>query len=224
MIPALRVPFAALAAGWAGLAIVAAVPARAADLVVAVSDGAGRSLPNAVVMLEPTGGQGCDRWQAPPAVMSQQGVLFHPFVLPVRTGTTVSFPNLDDIRHHVYSFSPARRFELRLYGKDETKTETFDKPGVVALGCNIHDNMLSFILVTTHPVYAVTDADGRARFAGLPAGPWSAFTWHPDQSGERGERPGPVVDLAAGARELELVVELRGAPRTQRSPQEGAYH
>lgn len=207
------------------VAAVVAPSARAAEAVVTVADQEGRPVANAVVMLEPAGGQGVGAWQAPPAVMRQQGVLFDPFVLPVRAGTTVSFPNLDDIRHHVYSFSPARRFELRLYGKDETKTEVFDKAGVVALGCNIHDNMLSYILVTAHPVYAVTDDAGVARFAGLPAGAWATYTWHPDLAGDRGERAGPPLELAeADSRELAVAVDLRASRRAQRSPREGAYH
>lgn len=198
--------------------------ATAAELTVAVADQAGRPVVDAVVMLEPAAGQGTGAWQAPPAVMRQQGMLFDPFVLPVRVGATVSFPNLDDFRHHVYSFSPTRRFELRLYGKDETNTERFDKAGVVALGCNIHDNMLSYILVTAHPAYAVTDAAGVARFAGLPAGPWATFAWHPDLDGERGERGGPPVALAEDAVAAAAIsVSLRAARRSQGPPQEGAY-
>lgn len=184
-------------------ACLAAAAAPAADLTVTVTDGAGRPVEFAVVMLEPAAPAGVGSWQAPPAVMSQQGVLFHPFVLPVRTGTEVSFPNLDDVRHHVYSFSGAKRFELRLYGQDETKTETFDKPGIVALGCNIHDNMLSYLYVTGHPIHAVTDGQGRVAFKGLGAGTFTSFVWHPDLNGDRGERPGPSAELgAAESREL----------------------
>lgn len=201
------------------------IAAFADGLTVTVTDQAGLPVADAVVMLEPAAGQGVGTWQPPDPVMAQRGVLFEPFVLPVRVGATVSFPNLDDIRHHVYSFSPARRFELRLYGKDETKTEVFDKSGVVALGCNIHDNMLSYILVTAHPVYATTDAAGRARFAGLPPGQWMTFAWHPDLEGDRGERAGPALVAAKdGGAETAIRLDLRASRRGQRAPQEGAYH
>lgn len=206
----------------AALACAAVVPAGAADVVVRVADAGGKPIAGAVAMLEPVGGQGIGAWQAPPAVMAQKGVLFSPFVLPVRVGARVSFPNLDDIRHHVYSFSPARRFELRLYGKDETKTEVFDKAGVVALGCNIHDNMLSFIYVTDCPVYAVTDSLGEARFAGLAAGPWRAHFWHPDAAGQ----DSPARDLAlveGGSATIAAAVELRAVRRRQLPPREGGY-
>lgn len=199
--------------------------AHAADLTVTVVDREGRPAEFAVVMLEPASPEGVGTWQPAPAVMSQQGVMFHPFVLPVRTGTTVSFPNLDDIRHHVYSFSSARRFELRLYGKDETKTETFEKPGIVALGCNIHDNMLSYLYVTGHPVYAVTDGQGRATFQGLRSGAFRSFVWHPDLAEGNEERAGPAVQLdPAVAGTLSLTVSLRAARRTQHPLREGAYH
>lgn len=200
-------------------------PAAAADLSVAVTDAAGRPVAFAVVMLEPAAAAGVGNWRAPAAVMKQQGVLFDPFVLPVRVGTNVNFPNLDDVRHHVYSFSSAKRFELRLYGQDETKNVVFDEPGIVPLGCNIHDNMLSYIYVTTHPVYAVTDDRGRVEFSGLGAGPFATFVWHPDLADDRNERAGPAVDLpAAGGRELAVSVDLRAVRRAQLSPREGAYH
>ncbi|HET6942615.1 MAG TPA: methylamine utilization protein, partial [Sphingomicrobium sp.] len=79
--------------------------------------------------------------------VSQRDMQFHPFVLVVPVGAKVSFPNLDPTRHHVYSFSPAKKFELKLFAKDQSRSVVFDKPGVVALGCNIHDAMTAFIYV-----------------------------------------------------------------------------
>ena len=100
-------------------------------------------------------------------------------MLAVRTGTSVSFPNSDDIRHQVYSFSPAKRFELRLYQGTPSEPVLFDKPGLVVLGCNIHDWMLGYIYVTDDPWFAVSDEHGRAAIADLPAGRYAVTLWHP---------------------------------------------
>src|SRR5581483_347477 len=105
-----------------------------------------------------------------PAVMDQQNRRFVPAILPVQTGAQVSFPNTDSISHHVYSFSPAKRFELYLPKGEHGSQVTFDRPGVVALGCNIHDWMLAYILVVDTPWFTQTDRNGRAELGELPAG------------------------------------------------------
>lgn len=89
------------------------------------------------------------------------------------------FPNQDRVRHHVYSFSAPKKFDLKLYGRDETKLVTFDKPGVVALGCNIHDAMSGFIFVTSTPFAAISDASGHVTINGVPAGRTTLRVWHP---------------------------------------------
>ena len=104
------------------------------------------------------------------ANMDQRGQKFAPHVLAVHTGTQVRFPNSDNIRHQVYSFSAAKRFELRLYEGTPTDPLLFDKPGVVVLGCNIHDWMLGYIYVTDDPRFGVSDAQGHVRLDDLPAG------------------------------------------------------
>ena len=96
-------------------------------------------------------------------VVSQKNLQFHPFLTIVPVGADVSFPNLDPTKHHVYSFSPAKRFELKLFAKDQSRTVHFDKPGVVALGCNIHDQMSAFIVVTDSAWTARTNAQGHGR-------------------------------------------------------------
>ena len=98
-------------------------------------------------------------------------------MLAVHTGTAVSFPNSDNIRHHVYSFSPAKRFELRLY-QARRRPVVFDKPGVVVLGCNIHDWMLGYVYITDDPFFAVSDDAGRLALD-LPPGRYTASLWHP---------------------------------------------
>lgn len=112
------------------------------------------------------------------AVMDQLDKQFVPAVLAVSTGTAVSFPNSDDIRHQVYSFSPAKRFELRLYEGTPSAPVTFDKPGLVVLGCNIHDWMLGYVYITDDPWFGVSDAQGRIQLD-APAGQYPAMLWHP---------------------------------------------
>jgi len=104
---------------------------------------------------------------------------FHPFVLVVPVGAKVSFPNLDPTRHHVYSFSPAKRFELKLFAKDQTRSVVFDKPGVVALGCNIHDGMTAFVMVTDSAWTAKTGPNGIAQFGDAPNAAGRVSVWHP---------------------------------------------
>ena len=104
-------------------------------------------------------------------MVSQQNLQFHPFLTIVPVGADVSFPNLDPTKHHVYSFSPAKRFELKLFARDQSRTVHFDKPGVVALGCNIHDQMSAFIVVTDSAWTARTNAQGMAVFADAPNAP-----------------------------------------------------
>lgn len=112
------------------------------------------------------------------AVMDQHDRQFLPQVLAVQVGTKVTFPNSDDIRHHVYSFSPAKRFELRLYHGTTAEPVMFDQPGKVVLGCNIHDSMLGYIYVLDTPAFAVTDVNGRAQLD-VPPGRYRLQVQHP---------------------------------------------
>jgi plastocyanin len=148
----------------------------AASLHAELVDAQGQPLANAVLSLR--GPLGANAAPAP-ALMDQQAQQFVPNVLAVRSGTTVSFPNSDNIRHHVYSFSPAKRFELRLYQGTPSEPVQFDTPGVVVLGCNIHDWMVGYVYVTDDPWFAVSDAQGRVQFDTLPTGNYSVSLWHP---------------------------------------------
>ena len=154
------------------------VAARAGDLRVHVMDVPGASVADAVIALQPVGAQPLGLAKAT-AVMDQRGLRFVPFVLPVQTGTSVAFPNSDNVRHHVYSFSPAERFELRLYAGKHASTISFDKPGIVTLGCNIHDWMVGYIYVLDTPYFAKTGTDGVAQLADLPDGTYVATLWQP---------------------------------------------
>ena len=138
---------------------------------------------------------------------------FNPFVLVIPVGGVVAFPNLDSFRHHVYSFSPAKRFELKLYAKEQNRTVRFDKAGAVPLGCNIHDGMTAFIKVSDTALAAQTDAQGRATFADAPAGAVSARVWHPYL-----RAPANQIELRwslarNGARKQSVAVTLRPPPR-----------
>lgn len=160
----------------APLAFVAA-PAAAAPVAVAVQGPNGAPLTGAVVTLEVAGRPA----PAPrgPYLIEQRDIRFQPHVLIVPVGGTVSFPNRDRVRHHVYSFSKPKRFELKLYGREEARAVRFDKPGAVALGCNIHDAMSGFVFVAATPWAAQADAAGRVRWDDAPAGAATLRVWHP---------------------------------------------
>jgi len=180
-----------------------------------VADEKGKPVEDAVVSLMPLGT--APAAPAPPtAIMDQHDKEFVPYVLPVYLGTRVTFPNRDNIRHHVYSFSSAKKFELPLYIGTPAAPVVFDKPGVVALGCNIHDWMLAYIYVLTTPFFAKTAADGKARLEGLAPGAYEARVWHPRLRGET-EKTGKPVPLAAGeAAQVSLVVSLKSEWRIPR--------
>jgi plastocyanin len=104
---------------------------------------------------------------------------FVPYLTVIQTGTTATFPNRDPILHHVYSFSPAKSFEIKLYTGRSPSEVMFDKPGVVTLGCNIHDWMIGYVLIVSTPYFARTDASGTAHLRDLPAGSYEVQAWHP---------------------------------------------
>src|SRR5689334_1291318 len=160
----------------AGIALTA--PVSAAPLTVRVVDASGKPVRDAVVSLYPASGARAPRGGGH-YVVSQQNIQFHPFLTIVPVGADISFPNLDPTKHHVYSFSAAKRFELKLFAKDQSRTVHFDKPGVVALGCNIHDQMSAFIVVTDSAWTARTNAQGMVTFGDAPNAPARVTVWHP---------------------------------------------
>ena len=175
--------------------LVLATPAVAAPVVVQVQAADGTPLAGAVVTLTMPGVAA----PAPrgPYVMKQQNIAFAPHVLIVPVGASVSFPNLDRVRHHVYSFSSPKRFDLKLYGREDDRSITFDRPGAVALGCNIHDAMSGVVYVTATPYAAVTDAAGRIRLdAG--AGRGTVSVWHPSIRAAGNTLSQPATVAASG--------------------------
>lgn len=144
---------------------------------VQVFDGTQRPIPDAAVYAEPLSGQtGAKSGRR--AEIEQRGRKFHPLVSVIQAGTEVSFPNNDTVRHHVYSFSPAKNFELKLYSGVPAAPVLFDKAGTVVLGCNIHDQMLAYIQVVNTPWLGKTDADGKVRLDNLPPGKYRLHAWH----------------------------------------------
>lgn len=153
-------------------------PARSATVQVTVQDAAGQPLARAAVFLESAEARRLVRPLAD-AEMGQQNLKFVPEVLVVPVGTAVRFPNHDTVRHHVYSFSPAKKFELKLYAGVPANPVVFDQAGVAVLGCNIHDHMVGWVLVVDTPYYAQSAAPaGGARIDKVPAGSYQLRVWH----------------------------------------------
>lgn len=187
----------------AALLLCLARPGQALELTVQVRDGAGQPIARAVVALHPVTG-------APPAaarewLMDQVDKRFVPALLAIRVGDRVNFPNSDDIRHHVYSFSPAKTFELPLYHGIPAAPVTFERAGKVVLGCNIHDRMAAHVYVLDTPWFAVTE-NGSHRFDGLAPGDYEAEVLHPAQADAAPRTP---VHLAAAAEVLTLTATLQ---------------
>lgn len=123
--------------------------------------------------------------QMPIKEVAQKDYQFQPRITVVQKHDTIAFPNKDSSHHNVYSFSEAKRFDFRLFqGKGENAT--LDKAGVITVGCNIHDWMLSYIVVFDTPYYALSDKQGKATIENLPAGEYEIMVWHPGLSPEAG--------------------------------------
>jgi plastocyanin len=203
-------------AAIAGMALLCALlyatPASAASLAISVQLADGKPLADAVVTVQPVG----RKLPAPTpisAAMDQMNRMFVPEVLVVPVGSAVSFPNSDSVSHQIYSFSPARRFQLPLYRGKPYPPVVFDHTGIIILGCNIHDWMIAYIDVTDAPFYGTTDAQG-AWSAQLPAGHYRITVWHPRM---REQTSTLVRELAIGSGDratltLQLTKPLRPAP------------
>lgn len=191
----------------------AAAPAVAGDVSVDVRDQAGKPVRDAVVMIRPAGGvaPGTPMKVNWPMVMAQQNTQFTPYVLIVPLGSTVSFPNKDKVRHHVYSFSRPAKFEIKLFGQDETRSYTFKTPGAVAVGCNIHDQMTGFIKVVETPFAAKSDAAGTARITGMATGTAQVTIWHPLLRAKDNELVVNVPIPGSGAASKTVPLTLRAA-------------
>ena len=185
------------------LSLVAAA-ARAANVDVQLNDAAGKPLADAVVMLEPVGA----RLPVKPmqgAQIVQHDLQFDPQVTVVTTGTSVMFPNHDTVKHHVYSYSPAKTFQIKLYAGVPHAPIVFDKPGIAALGCNIHDGMIAWVVVSDTPLFARSAAGGRAKVADVPPGNYQMHVWH---SSLAETTPPQLLPLTVGATDVDQRVKL----------------
>lgn len=154
---------------------------QAAPLQILITDQQGVPLADAVVELVDPANKA---YRSSKAEVAQQDLTFRPFVSAVQAGTAVDFPNQDKTRHHVYSFSPAKVFELKLYANKPEAPVLFDTPGIIALGCNIHDYMQAYIYVGESPFLAVSNEQGIAMVPEAPNGSYQLKLWHPWQDQE----------------------------------------
>ena len=187
----------------------------AGSLEVIVKDDKGRPDPDAVAYVVAAGTASA----APKkhAVVDQRDKQFIPYVTAVQVGTPVIFPNSDNIRHHVYSFSPAKKFELPLYSGVPAEPVVFDKVGFVTLGCNIHDWMIAYVAVLPTPYFQVTRQDGHAVLKDLPAGQYTVQVWHPALKGQP-EALAQRIDVGGGTKSLLFTLPLKHDVRAKRAP------
>ena len=174
---AARPRFAGRVAGACLLALAGLSAAHAVPLTATVVDQKGRPLADAVVYAVPAAGRAPALPAGARAIIDQIDREFVPLVSVMQAGTAVVFPNKDDVEHDVYSFSAAKRFEIRLYSGVPAKPVVFDKPGLVTLGCNIHDSMVAHVIVVDTPYFAKTDKAGRVALE-VPAGNYNLAAWH----------------------------------------------
>src|SRR5690349_5156856 len=192
--------------------------AQTAEIRAKVTDDQGRPVEDVVVVAVPVDGAARAPARPRETTVDQVDQEFTPKVTVVLVGTPVSFPNHDNVRHQVYSFSPAKRFELPLYAGVPAQPVLFDTPGVVVLGCNIHDWMVGYIYVSESPYFAKTRADGKATLADLPARAYVVRVWHPQLEGSETATQ-RTVDLGGKRHvELEWALKLKPELRVRRSP------
>lgn len=151
-------------------------------------------------------------------VIDQRDKQFVPYMTAIQVGTSIIFPNSDNIRHHVYSFSLAKKFELPLYSGVPAKPVIFDKVGFVTLGCNIHDWMIAYVAVLPTPHFQVTSSEGRASLKNLPAGQYTVQVWHPSLKGTPEQFAQTIEVPGSGGRALVFAVDLKADFRAKRAP------
>jgi len=197
MFNVLRMSLLAVAAGSsAGVA--------ANTLTVQVNDAAGKPLADTVVVAEPESGVALPKFLRPGEI-EQRGLKFIPLVSVIQTGSQMSFPNNDKVKHHIYSFSPAKKFDQKLYSGVAAAPQVFDKAGTVVLGCNIHDRMVAYVKVVDSPFFAKTDGAGVAKIA-LPAGgKYTVSAWHYQQSAPAADQG--VLDKGDSALAFKLTLK-----------------
>jgi plastocyanin len=183
--------------------------ATAATLTADVNDRDGIPVTEVVVYATPRSEAPARRLSEQPPIMDQQGEQFTPHILVVQTATAVSFPNHDTVSHHVYSFSQPKAFELPLYKGLAHPPVLFDQPGIIDVGCNIHDRMEAHIVVVDTPYFGMTSPDGRASLVDLPPGDYSVQIYTPRL---RSSALPPAADIEVGD-EAETVLQFQFGSR-----------
>jgi len=202
-----------------GLAFAAVLAhAQTAEIAASVIDQQGRPVADAVLIAVPVDGNMRSPQRPRDGSIDQVDKEFFPRVTIVPVGASVTFPNHDDVRHQVYSFSPAKRFELPLYAGVPAQPVVFDKPGVVVLGCNIHDWMVGYVYVSESPFFAKTGKDGKAVLAELPARAYVVRVWHPQLEMSE-DATHKTIDVSRERRvEAAWTVTLKREVRVRRAP------
>jgi plastocyanin len=184
----------------------------AAELEISVLDAAGHGVAGVALIAEPQFELPARHSAPRTAVIDQRQKQFAPNILIIQTGTGVDFPNSDQIEHQVYSFSPAKSFQLSLYAGHKYPPIVFDKPGLVVLGCNIHDQMIAYIYVTDSPYFGRSDEAGRWSQHDLPAGSYRITAWHPrlqEAAGTSLQLPLNITEGTPAAATFRLAKPLR---------------
>ncbi len=203
------------------LCVLSPFDAFSATIDCVVKDDKGKPVPKAVIYATPLSMNVHKMVQAKSAaVIDQIDKEFIDHVTAVQVGSTVSFPNNDKIRHHVYSFSSAKTFEIPLYppGITPEKPIVFDKPGVVVLGCNIHDWMKAYVYVLETPYFNTTTESGVAVINDLPPGEYDIAVWHPRQKGSSETLKQRIALKEGGSQSLNYAIKLRRDLRPMRAP------
>lgn len=180
--------------------LLTALPLAAASLTVKIVDADGAAIPDVALAVFPMATEPPVR-KAETVEIVQRDKTFIPLMTAIRTGDAIRFPNLDTVRHHVYSFSAAKIFELKLYLGTPPAPVVFDKPGVVVLGCNIHDHMVAYVVVSDTVWNAVTGPDGLARFDGLADGDYALQTFRAGQL-ELASAPAEMIRVDGDTRQV----------------------
>ena len=195
--------------------------ARGAEITTTLTDAQGHLLPEGFIYAVPA--------QAPPmsgkakvAKIDQVDKEFVPRSSVIQAGTMIEFPNSDNIRHQVYSFSPANTFQLKLYSGRPSSPVAFEKPGLVVLGCNIHDQMVAWVLVVDTPWFARADAQGKASLHDLPPGKYELLAWHPSAGEPRSAGTVSLAEKESLSRAIQLSTTTPAAIAS--NDDTGAHH
>jgi plastocyanin len=192
----------------------------AQEVVLRLLDADGAPVPGAVMELLSDSAVASTSTRQREARIDQLDKEFVPTVTTIGVGGSASFPNSDDILHHVYSFSGAKTFDTPLYGRDANSQyrEMFDVPGIVEIGCNIHDWMLAYIYVGESDLMAISDDVGVAGLANVPPGKYRLRVWHSRLDAPQNSVEQDVVVEAGSTEEVELTLPLARDRRVRRAP------